>query len=173
MMVEEFVEERETAARLDWRFYLVRYPWMREGNSGIYYGADQELGYEVTMLLKTVQNSFYRDAYLYAIWCEAGRPEEVTDPWFYGYSTTPRWMKLNRSGTGMRSVPAGIALSAPAAPDTRQALHQVGADTGLVLLDDAYLLAVPQADLDGDLIDAVDRVQLGAGLLRDLIDAGL
>ena len=90
---------------------------MREGNSGIYYGADERLGYELTMLRKTVQRSWYRDAYLYAIWCEGGRPSEVEDPWFYGYSTTPRWMKLNRSGTGLRSVPTGIAIRTPALPE--------------------------------------------------------
>ena len=46
---------------------------MREGNSGIYYGADRRLGYEMTMLRKTVQRSWFRDPYLYAIWREAGR----------------------------------------------------------------------------------------------------
>lgn len=41
VIVEEFVKEEEAASRLDWRYYLVRYPWMREGDSGTYYGADQ------------------------------------------------------------------------------------------------------------------------------------
>lgn len=125
------------------------------------------------MLLKTVQNSSYRDAYLYAIWCEAGRPKEVEDPWFYGYSTTPRWMKLTRSGTSMRSVPAGIALTAPETPDARRALQQVSPTVSLVPFEDGYLLPVSQAHLGGQLIDSKDRVRLGAGLLRQLIAAGL
>lgn len=49
---------------------------MREGNSGIYYGADHKLGYELTMLRKTVQHSWYRDPYLYAIWREADLPRK-------------------------------------------------------------------------------------------------
>ena len=89
---------------------------MREGNSGIYYGADGRLGYELTMLRKTVQRSWYRDAYLYAIWCEAGRPDEVRT---HGSTATrpPRdgW-RLVRSGTGLRSVPDGIAVRPPATP---------------------------------------------------------
>ena len=39
-IVDKFVADREAGAELDWRYYLVRYPCMREGNSGIYYGAD-------------------------------------------------------------------------------------------------------------------------------------
>jgi hypothetical protein len=58
----------------------------------------------MTMLDKTVQRSYSRDPYLYAIWREAGSPAEVKDPWFYGYSTTPRWMQLTRSGIGLRST---------------------------------------------------------------------
>jgi hypothetical protein len=57
-------------AELNWRCYLLRYPCMREGNSGIYYGADHALGYELTMLRKNVQHSWYRDPYLSAIWRE-------------------------------------------------------------------------------------------------------
>ena len=77
---------------------------------------------KLTMLRKTVQNSWYRDAYLYAIWCEAGQPGEVEDPWFFGYSTTPRWMKLSQ----LRHVPAqhadGIAIQAPPSPGVSERL---------------------------------------------------
>jgi hypothetical protein len=64
------VADRVAGAELNWRCYLLRYPCMREGNSGIYYGADHALGYELTMLRKNVQHSWYRDPYLSAIWRE-------------------------------------------------------------------------------------------------------
>lgn len=80
--MDEFLAERIAACELDWRYYLVRYPMMREGNSGIYYGANHALGSQMTMLRKSVQRSWYRDPYLYAFWHECGSPEEVTDPWF-------------------------------------------------------------------------------------------
>ena len=170
---DEFINDRTSSSHYDWRYYLVRYPTMREGNSGIYYGADERLGYELTMLRKTVQRSWYRDAYLYAMWCESGRPGDVEDPWFYGYSTTPRWMKLARSGTGLRSVPTGIAVQTPAFPEATEVLKRVCAAAGMAPHDDGWLLPIPQADRGGELIDSKDRVRMGASLLEKLIAAGL
>ena len=169
----QFVDERCAAGHFDWRYHLVRYPAMREGNSGIYYGADKRLGYELTMLRKTQQNSWYRDAYLYAMWCEAGRPDEVKDPWFYGYSTTPRWMELVRSGTGVRSVPDGIAVRPPVTPAAAAALEDVRVQAGLVATDQGLLLRISQASVGDESVDTVDRVQAGAQLLRALVKAGL
>ncbi|MBY9075957.1 DUF262 domain-containing protein [Nocardioides sp. WL0053] len=171
---DEFINDRSAKNHYDWRYYLVRYSTMREGNSGIYYGAAERLGYELTMLRKTVQRSWYRDAYLYAIWCRAGQPSEAEDPWFYGYSTTPRWMKLTRSGVGLRSVPTGIAIQVPASPEAKEILEKVLQGTaGAVPSDDEWLLSIPQVDLNDELIDSVDRVQVGARFLQDLINAGL
>jgi hypothetical protein len=84
---------------------------MREGRSGIYYGADNWLGYEMTMLTKAVQRSYYRDPYLYAIWREAGSPAEVVDRWFFGSSTNRRWMQLVRSRIGMSRKEPGPLIS--------------------------------------------------------------
>ena len=146
---------------------------MREGNSGIYYGADERLGYELTMLRRTVQRSWYRDAYLYAIWCECGRPSEVEDPWFIGYSTTPRWMKLTRSSTGLRSVPTGIAIQTPALPEATELLQKLCRAAGVAPCDEGWLLPIQQTHHDSELIDSVDRVQVAARFLQDLLDAGL
>jgi hypothetical protein len=170
---DEFTAARIAASHYDWRYYLVRYPAMREGESGIYYGADGSLGYEITMLRKTVQRSWYRDAYLYATWCEAGRPEEAEDPWFYGYSTIPRWMTLTRSGIGLRNTAAGLSLQVPATAHTRAALQTVCRAVGATALDGGWLLSIPQTDRGGERIDSVDRVQVAADLLRRLVAAGL
>jgi hypothetical protein len=169
----QFVDERRSTEHLDWRYYLVRYPTMREGNSGIYYGAEGRIAYQLTMLRKTVQRSWYRDAYLYAMWCEAGRPDEVKDPWFYGYSTDPRWMELVRSGTGLRSVTKGIAVRAPVTPTAAATLEGLPEQTGLVETDQGLLLAIRQTPHGDEDVDAVDRVQAGAQLVRALINAGL
>jgi len=172
-IADEFTAARIAAAYHDWRYYLVRYPAMREGQSGIYYGADGRLGYEITMLRKTVQRSWYRDAYLYAMWCEAGRPEEVQDPWFFGYSTIPRWMTLTRSGTKLRNTTGGLYLHGPAMPQARAALETVCDAVGATALDDGWFVSIPQTDRGGERIDSQDRVQVGADLLRRLVAAGL
>ncbi len=172
--MDEFLAERIAACELDWRYYLVRYPTMREGNSGIYYGASHTLGYQMTMLRKSVQRSWYRDPYLYAIWHESGSPEEVTNPWFYGYSTDERWMRLERSGAALRSVPAGIALQAPTGADHTAAFNAVCDErSDIRMLDERWLLDVAQTERDGALVDVEDRVQKAAAFLRELITAGL
>lgn len=40
-----WLSEREDSRTFDWRYYLVKYPSMREGATGIYYGVDGKLGY--------------------------------------------------------------------------------------------------------------------------------
>lgn len=172
--VDGLVADRLSRGELDWRYYLVRYPRMREGNSGIYYGAGGTLSYEMTMLRKTVQRSWYRDPYLYAIWREAGSPKQVPDPWFFGYSSNPRWMRLERSGAGLRSVQPGIALDEPV--DERdganfESICEQRPD--VIRKDDGWLLVIAQRDNDGVLIDTEDRVQRGAALLKELIASGL
>jgi hypothetical protein len=182
-IVDKFVEDRLARAELDWRYYLVRYPRMREGNSGIYYGADHALGYELTMLRMSVQRSWYRDPYLFAIWRESGSPKDVTDPrspgggtgpWFYGYSTQQRWMRLERSQTGMRSVPTGIVVHAPAAEEHRTTLESVCRQhPDVVETEVGWLLAVAQQARNGSLVDTEDRVKKAASFLRELVAAGL
>lgn len=173
-IVERFLADRVDNAELDWRYYLVRYACMREGNSGIYYGADYKLGYELTMLCKSVQRSWHRDPYLYAIWRESGSPEEVTDPWFIGYSTDGRWMRLERSRSGIRSVPTGIAVQAPAAEQHRitfESLCRQHPDVVGTEVD--WLLVVAQQERNGSLVDTEDRVQKAVSFLRELVAAGL
>jgi hypothetical protein len=170
----DFVTARESEKCFDWRYYLVKYPEMREGNSGIYYGADRRLGYEMTMLRRKVQSSYFRDPYLYAIWNRAGRPAEVEDPWFFGYSTTPRWMTTAGKEVRLRSIGPGFAVAAaPGAGGVDSGLRDFLATEGAVESDDGWLLAVSQEPVDGgSLVDSVDRVSLGAGFLGRLVAAG-
>lgn len=172
-VVSAFLEEREVAAAFDWRYYLARYGCMREGRSGIYYGADHGLGYEMTMLDKTVQRSYYRDPYLYAIWREAGSPAEVKDPWFYGYSTTHRWMELTRSGIGLRSTQAGIAIRSGVDKGGAKLASIRALRSDVATTEDGFVVVVPQATFDGAVADARDRVLMGAELLADLVEAEL
>ncbi|MGN6444663.1 hypothetical protein [Amnibacterium sp.] len=171
---DQFTVDRAARNHFDWRYHLVQYPTMREGGSGIYYGAHERIGYELTMLRKTAQNSYYRDAYLYAIWCEAGRPVEVKDPWFSGYSTTPRWMELVRSGTAMRSVESGFAIRESAIlGEARDRLAELCAAGGGVRDGPGWLIQLTQEDHDGGPVDTIDRVQRGTELLQSFIAAGL
>ncbi|CAE6934354.1 DUF262 domain-containing protein [Paraburkholderia domus] len=156
---------------LDWRWYFVKYPTMRSGNSGIYVGLNGVLGYSVCMLDKSQMNSWYRDPYLTAIQRESGTPSAVEDPWFTGYETEPRRMRLKVSGIEIQCVPEGLQLHAPADPSHAEAFsrfctaREIGPD---------LLLKVPKVvAANGYQLDAQDRVRLGAELMRALVDDGL
>jgi hypothetical protein len=161
----EWVEAADHASGLDWRWYFVKYPVMRDGRSGIYAG----LGYGVCMLDKTQMNSWYRDPYLEAIKLES-EVIGTTKHWFTGYETEPRWLRLEASGTELRCVPEGLLLRSPAAEEHADAFARVCANHGV---GDDHVLRVPQIDAPGRRLDTVDRIRLGAALVRDLIDAKL
>jgi len=153
-----------------WRYYFVKYPAMREGWSGLYVGKDRKLGYSVCMLNGVRVRGKYRDPYLLAILRVSGVGGAVQDPWFTGYESEERWMRLKRSGAEIRCVEEGLALRPPQAADHARVFSRIGKKHGV---GDESLLAVPQVELDGQHVDTRDRVELGAALLRDLVAEGL
>ncbi|AFT90159.1 DUF262 domain-containing protein [Paraburkholderia phenoliruptrix] len=159
------------AEGLDWRWYFVKYPVMRTGNSGIYVGLNGALGYSVCMLDKSQMNSWYRDPYLSAIQHASGTPSAVEEPWFTGYETEPRRMRLKSSGTEIQCVPEGLQLRAPADPPKAEVFARVCTD---LAIGSDLLLRVPKVvNAGGDQLDTQDRIRLGADLMRALVDAGL
>ena len=159
---QEFLGSRE--GHFDWRTYLVKYPAMREGATGIYAVQPRVMGYDLCMLNRRQMNSYYRDPYLHAMRLLAGVGDEVEDSWFMGYESAERWMVLPRSGVALRCVPEGIALRPPTVAARVDAFGEVCERLGIS--DD--LLSVPQQEG----VDSEDRVELGAALLRGLVDAG-
>lgn len=177
---EAWLDGVDAASGLDWRWYFVRYPEMRAGRSGIYASPTGSLGYCVCMLDKKAMSSYYRDPYLSAIREQSGVPETAVQgavaqhwsggPWFTGYETEARWMRLEASGAEMQCVQDGLQLRAPAADAHAGAFARVCAAHGV---GPDLRLAVPQVAVGERQLDTEDRVQLGAALLRDLVAAGL
>lgn len=159
--------------RFDWRYYLVKYPSMRGGDSGIYYGVSGQLGYSMCMLRKTQRNSYYRDPILLELWNLSGVGERVHDPWFTGYETSARWLRLARSAVGIRSVDGGFVLQAQDNEELDTACIDICRRHGSVEIKaDAILLRIPQHEWEGRMIDSVDRIVVGAALLKELVEAG-
>jgi hypothetical protein len=169
-VVSEWMDGFSAENGLDWRWYFVKYPAMREGRSGRYVGTNGALGYTLCMLDKNQMNSWYRDPFLTAIHRESGAGAAVDEPWFTGYETEPRWMRLAASGTGLRCVNEGFVLRPPSAPAHAEAFLRVCAQYGV---GEDSVLKVPQVNYGGRQLDTKDRVQLGAALVRDLMEAGL
>jgi len=140
---------------------------MREGATGIYFGVDGELGYSTCMLRTKQLNGKYRDPILLELWRSSGADENVEDPWFTGYETLPRWLRLIRSGIGIRSVADGFALQPPEDVRLAAIFRDVWRrrDDVVVVEDNVMLLKIPQDDAGDGLVDTVDRVAVGAAFL--------
>lgn len=152
--------------QFDWRFYLVKYPIMRSGASGIYTGHNGEMGYELCMLDRTQMNSRYRDPFLSAIAQKSGALAELNELVFTGYETEKRWLQLRTSGTRIRCAHEGFVVAAPPDVNAQDILNSVLSrwDIG-----DDLTLRIDQTNGK----DVEDRVAVGAKFLSDLIAAQL
>ncbi len=70
----------------------------------------------------------------------------------------------------IRCVASGFELSPPPLDAYAEAFAAVCADLGV---DADDIVAVPQVEVDGRRVDTVDRIQLGADIVRRLVAAGL
>jgi hypothetical protein len=180
-VMASWLSEREQRTCFDWRYYLVKYPAMRgarderrEGRTGIYMGVDGELGY-CNCMLRTIQlNGYYRDPILLQVWLSSEVKDAARDPWFTGYATTPRWLQLERSLVGLRSVAEGFELLVPEDDVLHQRFLEICRQReDVLMMDNRIILTVPQLERGGELSDTVDRVVDGARFVKELVDAGL
>jgi hypothetical protein len=79
-------------------------------------------------------------------------------------------MELPRSGAAVRCTRDGWVLQRPEREEFLERFDNVCAGFGV---DEQLKLAVPQHVRDGGRVDASDRVQAGARLLKALAAAGL
>lgn len=168
----------EAVGLFDWRYYMVKYPSMREYGSSTFYSeraADMEqlaMGYSVCMMRAGINalNSNYRDPYLLAIAHELADKSVVEDAWFSGYEHIARRLPLTKSGATIRCVPEGFELTAPEVAPFAEVFEGMRPDIGC---DADNLVRLPQASVDGRHIDTVDRIQVGSGIVQHLVSAGL
>lgn len=177
-IANDYLAHCEHEGRFNWRYYMVKYPAMRENGSSTYFaerldeGAPLSMGYSLCMLRAggKALSGYYRDPYLLAIARELGEGAGVQDAWFTGYETQPRRLPLTRSETSIRCVNEGLELRPPPLPAHTEVFDEVSAE---LEMSADNIVAVPQVDIDGRPVDTVDRIKLGADIIRRLIDAGL
>lgn len=178
----EWLQKVEAEHRFDWRYYFVKYDAMREGKSGVYGFAGEQLGFSICMLERLQMNSYYRDPYLLAVARECGIehriagsvPGNTPGAWFTGYATAPRWMTSIASNLKIRCIDEGFAILPPEEPTNQATFEKFCADHSLVQdTDGMYVLGIP-GSLNGELrVDVEDRVKLGASVLAALAASGL
>lgn len=172
-VIQAWLAKRERELHFDWRYYLVKYPSMRSGASGVYYGEDGVLGYSLCMLRTNTLRGLFRDPILLGVWESSGIGEMAEDPWFRWWWAYPRWLRLVRSGVGMRSVGEGYELAGPEDEGLKGIFNRICEARGNIETGDRILLKIPQASHDATHIDSIDRVVEGADFLRDVMVAGL
>lgn len=166
----------------DWRYYLVKYPVMRTGNSGRYVFSYS--GYEACMLDKLQMNSYYYDPYLFAAFKSSGinACAVSNSNWpraFYGYESESRWIELKKSGIKLRSVDDGWRISdIPSGSGVQSILQQEikalkGVEEAACANGGILIKLQKKKSIDGIKIDAVDRVEVAASLFCSLVQKGL
>lgn len=177
-LVDDFLSAREAAAQFDWRYYMAKYPEMREKGSSTYFAEPSPhveptaMGYCLCMLHAggIRLSGYYRDPILLAVARRLDDPSVVEDQWFMGSETLPRRLPLKRSGVTIRCVPDGFELTAPELADDLARFEAACAD--LEIGADGHL-PVPQVEVDGRPVDTVDRVDVGILVVQQLAAAGL
>lgn len=167
-IIDDWLCEREGRDEFDWSYYLVKYPDMRSGATGIYVGDDGELSYTMCMMRRTQMNSYYRDPFLYQVWLSSEVSDCVVDPWFTGYEE--RWLRLRSSGVGIRNTSDGFRIRPADDQPSHASLRAIAAELGLDDSDDgSFHLRIRQRAG----VDQENRIEKGAALLRALVSAGL
>lgn len=169
----EYLSRCETDQRFDWRYYMVKYPAMRENGSSTYFDSEHlAMSYSLCMLKAggRALNGYYRDPYLLAITRELDDTDVVEDKWFAGHAELPRRLPLAQSGAAIRCVARGFELSPPPTDAHAQAFARACEEVGT---DPDGLIVVPQVEVDDILVDTEDRIQIGADIIRRLAASGL
>ena len=173
---EAWLNKQEEEKNFDWRYYLVKYPSARKGASGIYYAEGRRMGFSLTNLPggKSNRNANYHDPYLQSILEVAGKPDGVDPLWFSGNETKARWLRLTKSGTGLRCVPKGFEVARPASDEFHSKFNEVMSEFPMVEIDETVsVVEIAKATNDEAGPDSEDRIVIGSRILKRLIEAGL
>ena len=163
-----WLARRREQASYDWRYHLVAYPEMREGESGLYVTEDGSLNFELCALRRMQMNSYYRDPYLYAIYRRSRLSSSLENPWYSGYSNHPRWLRVTGSELAVRCRNHGFDIRCPGQQSQVVAALQELPGQATVAEDHVVWWA-PQADDETTPTDTVDRVEVGCEIVRHLV----
>jgi hypothetical protein len=165
----QWVAECERTGELGWRYYLVKYPVMRQGLSGLYIDRASPDGFTMCMLDYVTRRGWHRDPYLSAVREASGAPERFLDPKFLGYEADTKGLVFERSNVRLTSAVSGFNVSAPSLPEHSAPFEEVCRRHGIM----SGVLTIPQVRSGGFLCDKTDRVQRATAFARDLLEVGL
>ena len=162
-MIDDFVETCRKNSRYPWRYYLLAYPSLREGDSGRFDREDHSM-YQAVALRRKQLNSKYRDMFIHAA-KEASGTLADDGWWFTGYVNKPRWLVLD--DVRVRARDCGLEVEALEGHEDVPGLLPL-AGRGECPAPTAGAAGVPIAGIDtnGEWVDTEDRVQKFAAFIR-------
>ena len=130
------------------------------------------MGYSLCMLRAggRALNGYYRDPYLLAISRELEDATSSRTSGSWATRPNPADSRSLESGASIRCVLTGFELSPPPADEYAEVFAAACAELGT---GSNNAVIVPQVEIDGRQVDTIDRVQLGADIIRALVAAGL
>ena len=180
----EWLMAQESRQRLDWRYYLTRYPGARSSvGDGYFHNQDYDgsLGgfsyRHLRVLVGGDYTSHYRDALLRAAWIEGDLASSVDEPdWYWNQKET--WidpndpgMRLKNSRAEIRCLETGFQIALP--PERTDIRSTVASVLAGFPTDADGIVQVTQNLTSGRPVDSEDRIQLCIRLVKALVSAGL
>lgn len=174
-MAEEYVERHPPTDGLDWRWYFVRYPAMRETRSGRYYWTDdKQARYRIRMLKNAFQlNGTHYDPFLLAMAREAGA-ENMVEGLAVDHWVEPPEIRLTGLDLTVSNLDESIRIRSTNGQPVRAEVASVlqGAIESTSQSDESgteWHLPLEQTTREGMSLDVEDRVALGSRLIQRLI----
>lgn len=163
-MIDDFVDACRTKNSYPWRYYVLAYPSLREGDSG-YFVREEGSMFQAVALRRTTLNSKYRDMFLHAAEAVCGPVED--DGWRYtGYETGSRMLEVTQ-GVNVRARDCGLEVSATPGHRVFPGLQPL-ASRGQSPAPAPGAVGIPVAgvQIGPEWVDTEDRVQKFADFIR-------
>lgn len=166
-------QERKSPPHFNWRYYLVKYPSMREAAPyGVYVAPQGEMGIDLMSMQTEKRLASCVDPFIYAVVSASKQLEKVTF-WVDGsqnWDIKTRWLRTLKGNNILRPDPAGWMVEGPEDPPSKEFLgklkpfspkKQRGQNEWLISTDPIYRGITA--------LDQKDRVSLGINLFKSIL----
>lgn len=148
------ISDLSNADHLSWEYYFIQYPEMNQGGNDAYFVWRSD--FDICMLNTTRLSGYWRDPYLWTIYCQFTDPAEkdqIKNIWNIGGDKLP----ANICGIELSMCDDGWNVRLGSIDTTAQAIYQSICGKYSIVDD---IIKIP-AD--------IDRIKIGVDLIKDII----
>lgn len=166
-------QKRKISPRFNWRYYLVKYPSMREAAPyGVYAAPLGEMGIDLMCMQTEQRLASCFDPFVYAVVSACGKWESV-NAWVDGHrhwDIKTRWLRTPQGKPILRLDPVGWMVEGPEDSPSKEflaTLHRF--KPSKQRSKNEWLISVTQIEHRTTRHDTEDRVELGIRLLKSIL----